>query len=94
MNKHTPGPWHYFETADGICRVKPLNRKYIVAECSAMEPQCEEQRSNARLIAAAPELLEALKDTLQLLEVYCGDFEEATRNQACAAIAKAEGGQT
>jgi len=44
-----------------------------------------------RLLAAAPDLLEALKDTLQLLEVYCGDFEEGTRKQARAAIAKAEG---
>jgi hypothetical protein len=39
------------------------------------------------------ELLGALKDTLELLEVYCGDFEEATRNQARAAIAKATGEQ-
>jgi hypothetical protein len=46
-----------------------------------------------RLHAVNQELLGALKDTLELLEVYCGDFEEATRNQARAAIAKAEGGQ-
>jgi hypothetical protein len=46
-----------------------------------------------RLHAVNQELLGALKDTLELLEVYCGDFEEATRNQALAAIAKAEGGQ-
>ena len=83
MSKHTPGPWHYFETEDGRCRVKPLNRKYIVAECSAMEPQCEEQRSNARLMAAAPELLEALRDMV--------DHGDATAfAKARAAIAKAE----
>jgi hypothetical protein len=35
--------------------------------------------------------LEALKDTLQLLEVYCGDFEEGTRKQARAVITRAEG---
>lgn len=37
------------------------------------------------------ELLGALQDTLQILEAYCGDAEAATRNQARAAIAKAEG---
>jgi len=43
-----------------------------------------------RLHAVNQELLEALKDTLQLLEVYCEDFEEGTRKQARAAITKAE----
>jgi len=47
--------------------------------------------ANARLIAAAPELLEALRDTLALLEAYCGDAEPCTRDQARAAIAKATG---
>ena len=47
--------------------------------------------ADIRLLVAAPDLLEALKDTLQLLEVYCEDFEEGTRKQARAAIAKAEG---
>jgi hypothetical protein len=90
MSKHTPGPWHYFETEDGRCRVKPLNGKYIVAECSAMEPQCEEQGSNARLIAAAPDLLEALRRLLD-----SGDVRDAAEKGALAAaraaIAKAEG---
>ncbi len=85
MSKHTPGPWHYFETADGRCRVKPLNGKYIVAECSAMEPQCEEQRANARLIAAAPELLEFAQWVLSL---KTGGMIEA---RARAVVAKAGG---
>jgi len=49
--------------------------------------------ADIRLLVAAPDLLEALKDTHQLLEVYCGDFEEGTRKQARAAISKAEGQQ-
>ncbi len=95
MSKHTPGPWHYFETEDGRCRVKPLNRKYIVAECSAMEPQCEEQRSNARLMAAAPELLEALNKLVAHVDFIPTDpyYRNETKElmgAARAAIAKAE----
>ena len=95
MSKHTPGPWHWFETLDGRCRVKPMNGKYIVAECSAMEPQCEEQVANARLMAAAPDLLGALRSIVNLWDHHAsahGDgiiypLHEAAR----AAIAKAEG---
>ena len=100
MRKHTPGPWHYFETLDGRCRVKPLNGKYIVAECSAMEPQCEEQRANARLMAAGPDLLEALKGLLRWMPIYPAaadafvggrEAHQAAIDAARAAIAKAEG---
>lgn len=90
MRKHTPGPWHYFETADGRCRVKPLNGKYIVAECSAMEPQCEEQRANARLMAAAPDLLEALKAARRFV-VSSHEPVGSELDDIDAAIAKAEG---
>ena len=47
--------------------------------------------ANAHLIAAAPELLEALKNTLHVLELYCEDFEKEIRNQARSAIFKATG---
>jgi hypothetical protein len=47
--------------------------------------------ANARLIAAAPELLEALKDALCALECCGKDYPAATK--ARAAIAKATQGQ-
>jgi predicted MarR family transcription regulator len=91
MNKHTPGPWVvYDDSNDGKTnRIEIAAWGKTVARIYHSVPA--EDLPNARLIAAAPDLLEALKDTLQLLEVYCGDFEEATRKQARAAIAKAEG---
>jgi hypothetical protein len=52
-----------------------------------MEPQCEEQRSNARLMAAGPELLEALKN----LENDDGSIPVHAWNLVKSAIAKAEG---
>jgi hypothetical protein len=54
---HTPGPW----STDGlqICCDTGI---HIIAECSEWLPEFrDERRANARLIAAAPELLEALQ---------------------------------
>jgi hypothetical protein len=70
MNKHTPGPWriatdmhgignapvHGVEAADG----KP------VANCG----DWKDARSNARMIAAAPELLDQLAQCLAVMRDY------------------------
>lgn len=50
----------------------------------------DEQAANARLIAAAPELLVALRRAAELLARY--PKHDDAWNQARAAIAKAEGG--
>ena len=47
----------------------------------------ENQRANANLIAAAPELLEVLKGVLRVADRKTTEFDAAR-----AAIAKAEGG--
>lgn len=84
---HTPGPW----------RVSPWKDK-IEVEVAAAGPfgdrivlMDKEQISNAALIAAAPELLEAL----ERLWNCAGDFEEdslaAALDQAAEAIKKAKG---
>jgi hypothetical protein len=81
----TPGPWlavfmpdgeggDYF---DGFVRPLPNGR------CEDVDI---ERRANAALVAAAPEMLEALK---QLVDVVGGSFNAV--QQARAAIAKAEG---
>lgn len=54
----------------------------------------EECRANARLIAAAPDLLEALEKTLTWLTSYPGNGAITAYDQARAAIAKAAGQQT
>jgi len=58
-----------------------------------MEPQCEEQRANARLMAAGPELLEALKEIAPILaRMYGPQAENLPPMQLVReAIAKAEG---
>jgi hypothetical protein len=80
MNEHTPGPWKtngdpYVSTADG---------KRSIAFCDTR--QAHEDRANARLIAAAPELLSALR------QIERGEYcEGEERKIASAAIAKATG---
>ena len=96
MSKHTPGPWR----ADGL-HVKVVGG--IVAHCPppnvAGTFACMD---NARLIAAAPEMLEALRvafeelaDTFHVLtsrqQETMGPVHAMVMGQISAAIARAEG---
>jgi hypothetical protein len=71
---HTPGPWRVEEGTTliwGACNPEDktsYGMGYPVAKCEtpyswskANKPSVDEQEVNARLIAAAPDLLEALK---------------------------------
>lgn len=69
MTAHAPGPWELGEDdrRDGIDFIQVFAPGLIVAEIYAAEVAVDrfvltdEVRANARLIASAPELLEALK---------------------------------
>jgi len=65
MPIHTPGPW-FLEPLDLIIYdgALPSSQAVAVAECRS---NVGEQESNARLIAAAPDLLDALKDVNECL---------------------------
>jgi hypothetical protein len=83
--QHTPGPWKtngdpYVSTADG---------RRSIAFCDSHQ-QAHEDRANARLIAAAPDLLDAL---LRVLRDVASDGLDGWEDQARAAIAKATGEQ-
>jgi hypothetical protein len=61
MSKHTPGPWDDGHHYQGQLAIQADNGR-LVALCGRLaldEAQLENQ-ANARLIAAAPELMEAL----------------------------------
>ena len=81
MTKHTKGPWEVREV-EGLFAF--ASEKGFV-----MENSDEQNRIDARLIAAAPELLAACK--AMVAAKHMGDAIEAWE-AAEAAIAKAEGG--
>jgi hypothetical protein len=101
--KHTPGPWQVerdrqhaqvFHVVgpseivmglDGICSPHRLNDRTF-----------NEDEANMRLIAAAPDLLEALKQVMGWVESWSPNFVEdeewpEAKYYINAAIAKAEG---
>jgi len=103
MTKHTPGPWHYkkdgFKISIGnkSTRHDYLEHDYTVAVINDNSVQSE---VNARLIAAAPDLLVALRDVLELLMNMDEDAPYSNNNRGrrmaaitklAAAIAKGEG---
>ena len=82
--QHTPGPWYVYDTWHQF--------EIIPSEDLNEPPLCVVERpSDARLIAAAPELLAACIDALEVEEnmAQCPDSELAKRLRA--AIAKAKG---
>lgn len=84
--KHTPGPWF----VDGVrfVRQEPAPRHVI---CRLPTTRNE---GDARLIAAAPDLLEAVEELANLVElIRSGDYtpDSFTTQPARAAIAKATG---
>jgi hypothetical protein len=92
---HTPGPWMAtdhdgMDPQDGM----PLTTVYAEnGQRVANVPPCDEQEVNARLIAAAPELLAALK---ALHEIAFADAADLSYNEKVlvnvrAAILRAEG---
>lgn len=69
MASHTPGPWEIGEEQFGA-QVMVFAGEREVADCGHNFSDCgnEEDRANARLIAAAPELLAALDRLLETVE--------------------------
>ena len=84
--KYTPGPWGAVER-DRIIDIFAGDR--VPARINDDAGYSPEARANARLIAAAPELLEACRDLVFRFE-HMDDLVDADAiNVACAAIAKA-----
>lgn len=93
--KHTPGPWHGHsklsssENHTGFRVYGPGASGWTIAEVMPIDPDGLEGAANARLIASAPDLLEALQTLLDALPFLSHSAIENAR----AAIAKAQGEQ-
>ena len=92
-SKHTPGPWY----AKGEDIWNADEKMYGIARnFSAISPS-QTTRANAALIAAAPDMYEALQELSQLTadyyseKVHTPEYAFARIMTARAALAKAEG---
>ena len=95
--KHTPGPWTFRPSPDneeqywidGPIGLNPMVHDEKIGPPIAnttLRPWITESEANARLMAAAPDLLAALKDLLPMWE---SGIKEPWVEAARAAIAKA-----
>jgi len=96
--KHTQGQWSWYEHGKtDTSPVKVETKDQVIAEV-VYKTDHEERIANARLIAAAPELLDAAKAVLQIWDdLYYNQSDPEEReawNTLRAAIAKAEGADT
>lgn len=94
MSEHTLGPW--VRVADSI---KSRTADCVVVRLPAQTDrvgdespeQIERWDADARLIAAAPELLEAFEKLVSLIDAGEGTWTLEEQQKARAAIAKAKG---
>ena len=83
MSKHTEGPWKHSTT------YSVYGQNKMVASVYGDDPECKPDdrlKANATLIAAAPELLEALEEVIAI-----SDRKHDVWDKAKQAIAKAKG---
>ncbi len=94
---HTPGPWKHVEPY-----IDPGHGRNIVQDngdrqglyLGSVDYYIPAGPANARLVASAPELLEAVKNLLCYVEADADDEQERLDyKQAKAALDKATGGQ-
>ena len=84
--KHTKAPWSYQHVYGKTYSVQCAGGQYHIGTVRA--------KQNARLIAAAPELLDALTNLLNRIELEgCTPLDWAEFEAGRAAIAKATGEQ-
>jgi hypothetical protein len=85
--KHTPAPWLIHEISGDI--VTQDKEQTICQPNSRLQSGCGE--ANAKLIAAAPDLLDALIEMIELCTFIASDIQSNLIDNARAAINKATG---
>lgn len=93
---HTPGPWHFFPSEDGFPRVyiggefpekRELHGPYIIVNGAEPRADMDVHEANARLIAAAPALEEALQGAVEALAMCQPRTEHGAACQHVAILA-------
>lgn len=96
MSKHTPGPWTVESVRSGFYIMSQFDVIVATADPDGRYGTIGNE-ANARLIAAAPDLLAALKHIISNCRVFCEDsmdIDDGAVYDARAAIAKAKGEQS
>lgn len=83
--QHTPGPWVYHKQLNGSLTFFGENGNRAILSAARLI----NQEANARLIAASPELLDALKGMLEVFGDEFGMGNSSVCDDARAAITKA-----
>lgn len=103
MSKHTPGPWVYVAGRFNGRHAKSASGSVMSADAYgwyiATIEDAPEAESNARLLAAAPDLLAALEaacEEIKYLRDWANNhgamYDEERFTEGLVAIAKAKGG--
>jgi len=100
MSKHTPGPWKIRNDITKDTLICSENKTIICGIHQKNLNILSETKANAQLIAAAPDMLETLKQSYEMIDTLAGmsswearsqDEIDEVMNQMLNAINKAEG---
>ena len=95
MSRHTPGPWEINERHGGVIYIEGVGNTVAICHDDGFDIDHAEAEANARLIAAAPQVLEALELADELIDQLIIDntdnyVEERAKIRAAIAAAKGE----
>jgi hypothetical protein len=90
-HNHSAGPWDFVAEPGQMVLVYSGNDETMIAEVNALYDNDAETLANAQLIAAAPELLEALRGLVQNIVTIAIYQDLPEFSAARAAIRKATG---
>ena len=92
--KHTPGPWKVKINGIDIIAVGDTEETSPLARVNLAWSDIDTAKANARLIAAAPELLKACRVAIETFDddaPGAGDTEKGALRRLRAAVSRAEG---
>ena len=93
----TPGPWRIVSDPMHFDSLTTVEAGNMVVQVGGLKSNLKEMEANTRLIAAAPELLETLEQSLKVVDAYrrmSGGDGDITAMCIRDVIAKAKGEPT